>query len=137
MERKVERGMKSFRGSTVGSRLRAGLLAMACLLMMGPAFAAPASSASTGVVNVNTATAEELQRLPGVGEVRAGAILAIRKERGGFKSIDELEEVRGIGPAMLGKMRPHVTLKGKTTVFDSATATTKAPNRKGKSTNAP
>jgi competence protein ComEA len=75
---------------------------------------APAPSIS-GVVNLNTATPEELQLLPGVGEVRAGAIIAKRKERGGFQVVDELLEVRGIGQAMLKRMRPHVTLSGKTT----------------------
>ncbi len=75
---------------------------------------APAPSIS-GVVNLNTATPEELQLLPGVGEVRAVAIIAKRKERGGFQEVDELLEVRGIGQAMLKRMRPHVTLSGKTT----------------------
>lgn len=80
----------------------------------------PASSPSRpasidGVVNLNTATPEELQLLPGVGEVRAVAIVARRKERGGFKNVDELLDVKGIGEAMLERMRPFVTLTGKTT----------------------
>jgi competence protein ComEA len=68
-----------------------------------------------GVVNLNTATPEELQLLPGVGEARAVAIVSMRTQRGGFKDVDELLEVKGIGEAMLEKMRPHVTLTGKTT----------------------
>ena len=59
----------------------------------------------SGVVNLNTATPEELQLLPGVGEVRAVAIIAKRKERGGFQEVDELLQVRGIGQAMLKRMR--------------------------------
>jgi len=39
----------------------------------------------------------------------------MRKQRGGFKNVDDLLEVKGIGEAMLEKMRPHVTLTGKTT----------------------
>jgi len=69
----------------------------------------------TGVVNVNTASVEELQLLPGIGESRAQALIDLRKRRGGFKSLDELKEVKGIGNASLERMRPHVRLDGKTT----------------------
>ncbi len=69
----------------------------------------------TGQVNINTASSTELQLLPGVGEVRAGAILAVRKQRGGFKQIEDLLEVKGIGPEMLKRLRPYATLTGKTT----------------------
>ncbi|MBW2232168.1 MAG: helix-hairpin-helix domain-containing protein [Deltaproteobacteria bacterium] len=82
--------------------------------LAGPAVAASASAAS-GVVNINTASASELQMLPGVGKVRADAIVALRKERGAFKSVDELKEVKGIGDAMLDRIRPHATLTGRTT----------------------
>ena len=67
------------------------------------------------MVNINTASAEELQLLPGVGEKRAEAIIGIRKSKGGFQSVDELVAVKGLGEAMLDRLRPHVTLKGKTT----------------------
>ena len=70
----------------------------------GPAFAAGSSAA----LDLNTATAEQLEALPGIGEVKAAAILAVRAERGGFRSVDELESVRGIGPALLGKLREQV-----------------------------
>ena len=69
----------------------------------------------TGVVNVNTATLEELQLLPGVGETRARAIVATRSQRGGFKSVDELVEVKGIGDASLARMKPFARVSGKTT----------------------
>jgi competence protein ComEA len=102
-------------------RIAAQGIAAACAL--GVVLAATAALAAQpkgapsieGVVNLNTATPEELQLLPGVGEARAVAIVAMRTERGGFKNVDELLEVRGIGEAMLEKMRPHVTLTGKTT----------------------
>ena len=80
-----------------------------------PTLAAGAESSLSGVVNLNTATAEELQLLPGVGESRARAILEVRKTRGSFKSVEELTDVKGIGPAMLEKMRPHLALSGRTT----------------------
>jgi competence protein ComEA len=83
--------------------------------LAGPAKAAKDAGAPSGMVNINTASAEELQLLPGIGQVRADAIVTLRKERGAFKSVDELKEVKGIGDAMLGHIRPHVTLTGRTT----------------------
>lgn len=90
----------------------------ACALALALASAAVAAESQpgiTGQVNINTASSVELQLLPGVGEVRAGAILEIRKQRGGFKQIEDLLEVKGIGPAMLKRLRPYATLTGKTT----------------------
>ncbi len=68
-----------------------------------------------GVVNVNTATATELEMLPGIGASRAAALIAAREESGGFASLDELLEVKGIGEASLAKLRPHLVLEGETT----------------------
>ena len=69
----------------------------------------------TGVVNVNTATMEELQLLPGIGEARARAVITMRKEQGGFKSLNDLLQVKGIGEAGLDRLRPHLTVSGRTT----------------------
>lgn len=99
------------------NRVRALALALLCAaglgLAAGPAPAA--DSALVGVVNVNTASAAELQLLPGVGESRARAIVDLRKQRGGFKAVEELMEVKGIGPVALERLRPFVTTQGKTT----------------------
>lgn len=84
------------------------------------ASAATRSSSLDGVVNINTASSEELQQLPGVGKVRADAIVARRTERGGFKAVEDLKDVKGIGDSMLEKMRPHVSLTGKTTARPSS-----------------
>lgn len=70
--------------------------------------ARPVASPAPAALNVNTATVEELTALPGIGEKRAQAILETRKEKGGFKSVDELTEVKGIGPANLEKLRPYL-----------------------------
>ena len=78
--------------------------------------AGTAEAASPGVVNVNTATAHELARLPGIGEARAEALIAARKRLGGFENLEDLLEVRGVGEAGLARLRPHVTLQGKTTL---------------------
>ncbi|WP_102143856.1 ComEA family DNA-binding protein [Mycobacterium hubeiense] len=63
------------------------------------------ASAPTGSVDLNTATVEELDTLPGVGPVTAAAIVAWRDANGRFTSIDQLGEVDGIGPARLEKLR--------------------------------
>lgn len=59
-------------------------------------------------VDLNTATAEQLDTLPGVGPATAQAILQFRTGRGRFRSVDDLLEVRGIGPAKLETLRPLV-----------------------------
>ena len=61
-------------------------------------------------VNVNTAAAEELERLPGVGPALARAIIDYREAHGAFTSIDELTNVSGIGAAKLEGFRDDVTL---------------------------
>lgn len=61
-------------------------------------------------INLNTATAGELDALPGVGPVTAQAIVDWRAENGRFASVDQLAEVRGIGPARLASLRELVTV---------------------------
>jgi competence protein ComEA len=61
-------------------------------------------------INVNTATADELQRLPGIGPVTAQAIVAARG-RAPFQSLNDLDKVKGIGPKTLEKIRPFVVVK--------------------------
>ncbi len=75
-----------------------------------------ASQAPAGVVNLNTATEEELKRLPGIGPSKAQAILKLRTKMGKFDRVEALLRVRGIGRKTLRKLRPMVTLQGKTTM---------------------
>jgi competence protein ComEA len=63
---------------------------------------------AAGPVDLNTATAEQLDTLPGVGPATAQAILGFRASHGRFASVDDLLEVRGIGPAKLEALRPLV-----------------------------
>lgn len=58
--------------------------------------------------NLNTATPLELMELPGIGEVLAGRIVTYRLQRGGFASVEELREVRGIGEKRLETLRKYV-----------------------------
>lgn len=79
----------------------------------GPAAAAPAAGGASppaALVNLNTAAQAELETLPQVGPVTAGAILAWRSEHGGFTAVEELLEVDGIGDATLAQIAPHVTV---------------------------
>ena len=101
-----------------GTRRARRLLGLLGLALIGPfvlSQLATGAVETVGVVNVNTASQEELQLLPGVGPVRARAILAERKKRGGFKRIEELAQVKGLGDSMLSRLRPHVVLSGLTT----------------------
>ena len=73
----------------------------------GAAGAAPAES---GTVSLNSASASELTALPGVGEATAAAIVAHREANGPFTSVEQLTDVRGIGPAKFEAMRDMVGL---------------------------
>lgn len=61
-------------------------------------------------INLNTATAEELIAVPGIGEVTAGRILEYRAQIGRFESVDELLEVKGIGEKKLASMREYLSV---------------------------
>ena len=79
------------------------------------AAAAPAATAAE-VVNINTATADELLRLPGVGPARAAAIVALRERVRRFAHPEDLLRVRGIGRVGFRRMRPYLALEGATTL---------------------
>jgi competence protein ComEA len=64
-----------------------------------------AGPAATGPVHLSTATADELDSLPGVGPVTAEKIIAYRQQHGGFSSVDELDAVPGIGPARMEQLK--------------------------------
>ena len=61
-----------------------------------------------GLVNLNTATAEDLCELSGIGEAKAEAILAYRAEIGGFTSIEQMKEVSGIGDSLFQKIKKNI-----------------------------
>lgn len=80
--------------------------------------AASAAPSSDGVVNVNTASVEELVRVPGIGPARADAIVRLRERVHQFRHVEDLVRVRGIGRATLRTMRPFLTLDGATTLAE-------------------
>ncbi|MFQ5788569.1 MAG: ComEA family DNA-binding protein [Thermodesulfobacteriota bacterium] len=61
-------------------------------------------------ININTASVEQLAELPGVGEATANKIVEYRKQNGGFKTIDDLLNVKGIGEKKYEKMKNLITV---------------------------
>jgi competence protein ComEA len=81
------------------------------------ATAAPKPGATAqGVVNVNTASLQELTRLPKIGPSRAQAILELRTKLGGFKKLEDLMRVKGIGRKTFRQLEPMLSLQGSTTL---------------------
>jgi competence protein ComEA len=76
----------------------------------GAAGAAAPGAAPSAPVNLNIATAEQLDQLDGVGPATAQKILAYRQEHGGFRSVSELDRVPGIGPARMAALKDRVTV---------------------------
>ena len=79
------------------------ILGALALLSMGWALAA---------VNINTAGADELKALPGIGPAKAEAIVEYRKQHGNFKSGEELKNVKGIGDGIYNRLKDEATASG-------------------------
>jgi competence protein ComEA len=110
------------------------ILVMALTIVTGATLdglcAARQKKAVSGVLNVNTATVQELMLFPGVGKAKADAILAERTTAP-FASVDDLVKVKGIGPKFIEKFRSNLTVSGPSTIqkaapADSATTTASA-----------
>lgn len=68
------------------------------------------SDTATTLINLNTATAEELNTLPGIGPARAQAIITYREEQGEFYTIEQVMEVDGIGEGIFEQIREFITV---------------------------
>jgi len=79
-------------------------------------FAPPASLALDGQLNLNTATVEQLELLPTIGQVRARAISDYRRQHGAFRSLGQLLTNKLVGESSLAAIRPYVILTGATTL---------------------
>lgn len=77
-----------------------------------------AAAPKTGglMVNINTASKEDLKALKGIGDTRAQDIIDYRKKNGDFKSVDDLEKVKGIGPGAMKQIRANIAVTGDTMV---------------------
>ncbi len=108
---------------------RAALLVLISVLLgegVFPARGAQAAKGVDGVVNLNTAGAEVLALLPGVGPSKAAAILAYRHRRP-FRTVDELVRIKGIGRKMVRRLRPHLAIAGPTTATVARAPSASAP----------
>ena len=91
-----------------------GVLAFSALLLMASSAQAQTPAASTAAaaqkatINLNTATLDQLETLPGIGRKTAERILEQRQKSGGFKKIEELMNVKGIGEKSFLKIKPMV-----------------------------
>lgn len=97
------------------------LVAMLALLAI-PALA----DSPTGTVNINTASAEQLQLLPRVGPSIAKRIIQFREDNGKFQKVEDVMLVRGIGEKTFSLLKPYLTVEGKTTLSERVPA----PRRK-------
>lgn len=95
--------------------IRNTALMMVALVLAG-SMLSMAADAPAGVVNVNTADAEQLQLLPRIGPALADRIIAFREANGPFDSVAELVAVKGIGERSLANLEPYVTTRGETTL---------------------
>jgi len=71
--------------------------------------AAGAAGAAGGPISLSSASAEQLDTLPGIGPVTAQKIVAFREQHGPFRSVDDLDAIPGIGPARLAELQGLVT----------------------------
>ena len=89
---------------------RVGEVAPAGSASAGGSGSGGGSADPSGLVNLNSATQAELEALPGIGPSLAGAIVTERERRGGFRSVNELRDVRGIGEKRFADLKDKVTI---------------------------
>ncbi|HET9317217.1 MAG TPA: helix-hairpin-helix domain-containing protein [Vicinamibacteria bacterium] len=95
------------------NRVVAAALAVLFALGLSAGTALAASKpAPSGKVNINTATAEQLTAVPGIGDKRAARIVEYRQKNGSFKNVQELMNVKGVGEKSFGKLEPFLSTGG-------------------------
>ena len=97
-----------------GEQIYVPLIGEATAVPPAPAKGAPSTAATktpVGKININTATLEDLDVLPGIGATIAQRIIDYRNQNGAFKQIEDLKKVRGIGDALFGQIKDLVTLQ--------------------------
>jgi competence protein ComEA len=87
------------------------------------AAASTGSPDASGVINVNSATAEQIAFLPRVGIKLAERVVEYRKSNGPFKKVEDLMEVKGVGEKLFVALKPHLTISGSTTLTQKIKST--------------
>ena len=96
--------------------LTAAVLASLCVVAAQPTLAQTPPSAhaaakpAAGIVNLNTASAADLEALPGIGAKTAARIIEYRQKNGSFKKVEELMNVRGVGEKNFLKLKSQITV---------------------------
>jgi competence protein ComEA len=115
-----------------------GALLVIASLAAAPARAGQPAAAATadvsGVINLNSASAEQIAFLPRVGIKLAERVVDYRKSNGPFKKIEDLMEVKGVGEKLFVALKPHLTVSGTTTLTQKIKST--GMRSRGKSTRA-
>ena len=91
-----------------------GLALVFALVASSGLATAAGKPAPAGKININTASAQQLIALPGVGEKLAARIVEYRQKQGGFKNVSELMNVQGLGEKNLAKIQAYLTTSGET-----------------------
>jgi competence protein ComEA len=94
------------------------LTAMLVLACAAAAVSVAAAGDRPAVVNINTASAEQLQLLPRVGPALAERIIEYREANGPFRTADEIVAVKGIGDSAFEKLKPYLVTSGATTLSE-------------------
>lgn len=109
------------------NKVTLGALLVIASLASAPARATGAGGANSpetsGVINVNSASAEQIAFLPRVGIKLAERVVEYRKSNGPFKKIEDLMEVKGVGEKLFVALKPHLTVSGSTTLTQKIKST--------------
>ncbi len=94
------------------------------------------TTSASAVINVNTASLEELTSLPGIGQVKAESIIKYRQDKGLFKKVGELKNVYGIGAKIVARLKDEITVGEENPAKGKGAATTVTKENKGTTTEA-
>lgn len=113
------------------------LVALVLNLVLGAMPLAAAEASGKGVVNINTADAEAIARLPRIGLKAAERIVSYRKENGPFKKTTDLMQVKGVGDKTYELISPYLTVSGETTLMTNVASPRKPRAAKASSSRQP